>query len=77
MLNLLLLFQTTSVEILNPLASLGVGGALGGLIFHFYRKDREASEQRYSALALDFRKLITENTAALTHLSDAIDRKMP
>ncbi len=54
---------------LQPLATLGVGGAIASLVLVFYRWDRKASEDRYAVLALDFRKVITENTAAMTKLT--------
>ncbi len=53
---------------LQPLATLGVGGAIAGLVLVFYRSDRKASEERYSALAMDNRRIVTENTAAITKL---------
>ncbi len=37
-----------------------------------YAQDRKASEDRYAALAMDFRRLVTENTAALTHNTEAV-----
>lgn len=49
-------------------ASLGVGGVLAGFMFTVYRADRKASEERYEKLALEFRKLVQENTAAFRDL---------
>mgnify|MGYP001562818035 FL=1 len=59
---------------LHWLASLGVGGVLAGVIFHFYRQDRKTSEDRYAALAQDFRTIVQDNTAAMVKLCQMIDR---
>ncbi len=36
----------------------------------------KASEDRYAALAMDFRKIVTESTQSTDHLTDAVDRLM-
>lgn len=52
-------------ETVKWFASLGVGGALGGFIFYFYRKDHIAT----STILFN---LVRDNTAAMTALTDAI-----
>lgn len=48
---------------------LGVGGAIAAVVLWMYRADRKASEERYVALATDFRAIIQDNTRALTQLT--------
>jgi hypothetical protein len=60
-------------ESLKVLAQFGVGGVLAGILFWFYRQDRKDAEQKYGALALDFRSIVEANTRAITKLSTLID----
>lgn len=53
-------------------ASLGVGGALAGVMFVFYRQDRRSSEERLNGIIKDFRHIIESNTAAMTSLREAM-----
>lgn len=57
-------------NLLHPITSVG----LGGLIFWFYRGDRKDSESRYGKLAEGYRGLIEANTAAITKLTERLDR---
>jgi hypothetical protein len=50
----------------------GIGGGVGALIFFYYRQDRKESERRYAELSRDFRKIVEDNTRALTSLQEAI-----
>ncbi len=43
-------------------------GGLACIIFWFYRLDRKDSDERYKALATDYRQIVSENTKALTSL---------
>lgn len=47
-------------------ATLGVGGALAGMMFIFYRKDRLESEKRFGEVAENYRQIVQEITAAIT-----------
>lgn len=49
-------------------ANFGIGGILAGIMFYFYRQDRQKSE----ALAQNFKEIITNNTQAMTKLESAI-----
>ncbi len=66
-----LLFQGAQ-DALPPLGALGAGGAAAALIFWFYRQDRKECEQRHADLSKDFRKIVEDNTRALTALQEAI-----
>lgn len=71
----LMLLQATPVD-----ESLGMFGKLGsiglaGMIFFFYRQDRKDSERRHSDLAIEYKEIVQENTAAVTKLTAAIDRQ--
>lgn len=59
---------------LGSWASLGVGGVLAIVMFGFYRHDRKSSEDRYNAIAKDFKQIVQENTAASVRLAEVIDR---
>ncbi len=88
---LLLLLPVSSLFLqgapeLQPLFTLGVGGAIAALIFHFYRSDRKTSEERASAdrkaseeriagFAKDFMGIVQNNTAVITKLMDQQDPK--
>jgi len=54
------------------ISGLGIGGILAFVVMRYYREDRRASEDRYAALATDFRKTVVENTAAITQNTGAI-----
>jgi len=54
--------------------TLGVGGALAGIMFFFYRQDRKDNESRWVEIAKDFKTLIQENTQAVTSLRASMDR---
>lgn len=59
----------------NPEIGVGLGtGGLGlaGVIFYFYRQDRAETAKRYEELAGNFRKIVEDNTAAVTSLRDAL-----
>jgi hypothetical protein len=63
------------MEEIKLLAQFGVGGVIAGLALYFYRTERLSSEQRYAALAQDFRAIVTANTAALVELKSAINKQ--
>ena len=56
------------MEEIKLLAQFGIGGALAGLVFFFYRQDRVESEKRFTELGLNFRQIVESNTEALTHI---------
>jgi hypothetical protein len=58
---------------LSPLLSLGVGGAICVLVLGLWRADRKESQERYSAIAADFRAIVQENTKAITSLAAKMD----
>lgn len=55
-------------------ATLGIGGVLAGIMFWFYRQDRERSEKRLGDVASDYKSTIQENTKAITRLNEKLDR---
>lgn len=55
--------------------SLGIGGVLAGVMFYFYRADRQVSEKRIADIQQSYREVITENTAALTALKTVIEHE--
>jgi len=55
-------------------SSLGVGGALAGIIFYFYRMDRKRSEDGLREVATSFRSIVQENTTALNRLCNLLDK---
>jgi len=54
------------------LAQFGLGAVMAGMMFIFYQRDRKASEDRYAALATEFRTIVQDNTKALVTLTDAM-----
>ena len=61
------------------LTGYGVSTGIAGLVIYLWRQDRKdrdvertAQEARYSELAADFRKIVQENTAAITSLKDTL-----
>lgn len=68
-----LLLQTADVP--NGWGALGVGGALAGVMFYFYREDRRVSETRMATILSDFRSIIEANTKAMTALEQAIEQR--
>jgi len=64
-------------EIVKNLAQFGVGGVLAGIMFFFYRQDRQASEKQFQELGLNFRTIIEKNTEAVTSLRAAIESPRP
>ncbi len=75
----LLLLQAVSPAItpdqwLNSLPSLGVGGMLAGIMFFFYRTDRQASEKSLSKITENFLQVIQDNTKAMTSVVDVINK---
>lgn len=71
---MLALVQEVPLPDISSWTSLGIGGVLAGVMFYFYRRDREASEKRFDELAKDFRAIIQSNTEAMTALREAIKR---
>ncbi len=73
----LLMLQAPAItpdQWLNSLPSLGVGGMLAGIMFFFYRTDRQASEQRLSKITENFLQVIQDNTKAMTSVVDVINK---
>lgn len=69
------------------IGSLGVGGAIALLTLHFYRLDRQNSEERLAALHIacekrieelshDFKTIIQENTESNGKLLAVIERTL-
>lgn len=63
------------IEALKWVAQFGMGGVVAAVALLFYSRDRKASEERYAALAQEFRTIVRDNTAALTRLTDALDHE--
>lgn len=70
-----LILQGATGPELAPFAGLGIGGGLAAFMFYFYRQDRKHSEDRYEALAKDFREIVEHNTEAMTSLRDSLNGK--
>ncbi len=73
---LLLLIQTTAPGAIPEYA---IPAGTAGLVLWFWRQDRrdreverKAQEERYAALAEDFRKIVQESTEAVVELREAI-----
>ena len=49
-------------EFIRYFATLGVGGALGGMIFYFYRKDSQALTSIWKSVAEKMMEVIEKNT---------------
>ena len=78
MLFLLALIQAQATDP-TSLTGYGVSSGIAGLVIYFWRQDRKdrdveraAQEVRYAELAGDFRKIVQENTAAITSLRDTM-----
>ena len=63
----------------NEWASLGVGGILAGIMFYFYRLDRQQSEKRLESVIArweemtgDFKATVQDNSHALSTLSEQL-----
>lgn len=52
------------------LASLG----LAGVIFYFYRQDRQLSEKRYETIAQAHTQIVMDNTVAITKLTGILEQ---
>ena len=77
MLFILALIQAQAAD--PSLTGYGVSTGIAGLVIYLWRQDRKdrdteraAQEVRYSELAADFRKIVQENTAAITSLKDTL-----
>ena len=62
-------------EIVKNLAQFGVGGVLAGVMFWFYRQDRERSERQFTELGLNFRTIVEKNTEAIAGLKSALENR--
>lgn len=67
------------MEELKWLGQFGLGAVMAGLMFHFYRVDRKASEERtlklaeeFRTLAQEFRQIVKDNTEAVTNNTSAV-----
>jgi hypothetical protein len=63
------------------LTEYGVSTGIAGFVIYLWRQDRKdrdverkAQDVRYSELAADFRRIVQDNTAAITSLKDAMAR---
>lgn len=54
-------------------AQFGVSAVLAFIMFHFYRQDRKASEEKFHTLAADFRSIVQENTKAVSGLKQYLE----
>lgn len=61
-------------ETLKWLASLGVGGALAGMMFMVYRKDMRTNAERWRGQSEMLMAVVKENTAAVTALIKLVER---
>lgn len=52
------------------LSTLGLGGAIAGLVLILWRQDRKDSQERYERIASDFRVIVQDNTKAITALAE-------
>lgn len=62
-------------EMLKYLAPMGVGGVLAAFMFHFYRRDTQASEMRWRGQSEQLLQVVKENTSAITALKGVIERE--
>lgn len=62
-----------NVEVLQWLATLGVGGVLAAFIFIFYRKDLKQSSDLWKGQADVLISVVKENTASNTKLITVIE----
>ena len=60
---------------LRFLASLGVGGVLAGTIASIYRKDSREWQDAWKGQSQMLLQVVKENTAAITALTEKINRK--
>lgn len=60
-------------EFAKWLATLGVGGALAGVIFMFYRKDVKMYTDLWKSQSEMLMRVVSDNTAALARLVSAIE----
>jgi len=79
----MLLFALLQAAASPEWGTLGIGGGIAALVVGFWRVERKESQERYerlakesqeryAVLAEDFRKIVEDNTRALTELSVAI-----
>lgn len=71
------------IPVISQFLNLGVGGAIAVLVLilwrmdrrtwsSVYEEDRKHSEERYVALAQEFRIIVRDNTAAMIRLAELI-----
>jgi hypothetical protein len=77
MLSLLCMFLQTGSGTSIP--EYGVSTGIAGFVIYLWRQDRKdrdierkLQEQRYQTLAEDFRRIVQDNTAAITSLKDSL-----
>jgi len=68
------------LPVLVDLATLGVGGVLAYVVFHFYRKDQldhiqqiKEMSARWEYMSQSWMRVVQENTAAITVLTSKIE----
>lgn len=59
-------------ELFKFFASLGVGGAIAGMIFFFYRKDIRGYTELWKTQSEVLTKVIVDNTKAITELNEKL-----
>lgn len=66
-------------EFVKWLATLGVGGILAAMMFHFYRTDRQDCAQRHAehmkrheATAERLESVVRDNTGAMVHIQEGV-----
>lgn len=81
MLSFLMFMQTAGYtdKLIDALISMGPGGVLAALVFHFYRQDRQSSTERFKlvqdqfvAYAQDFKSIVQDNTKVIQSNTDCI-----
>lgn len=61
-----------SPEFLRYLASLGVGGALAGMLFFFYRRDVRSYTELWKTMSDTLLEVVRDNTKAITENTEMV-----
>ena len=60
-------------EFIKFFTTLGVGGALAGMMFHFYRKDVQRYTSLWEGQSDSLMLIVKENTIAITRLTAVVE----
>lgn len=61
------------IEFVKWVATLGVGGVLAGMMFHFYRKDVQRYTDLWEGQSDSLMLIVKENTIAITRLTAVVE----